>query len=108
MDMISLQLLLLIEGCVGSSCRSKGSGKMPLFDNEGKILAFSSVLLLLLLNAQNVLDQHLRVESDEDVVVFCDSVILLGQDFFIKADGIATIALYNFRIYSILSFWMRI
>jgi hypothetical protein len=106
--------LLLNEGWVGVPCRFQGSREMALFENDAEILAFSSALLLLLLNSQNALGLCLQAESDDDAVGSPYSVTLSGQNSCAEAERIAAAALYNFRVCNVftlldedLGFWVK-
>ena len=67
------------------------------FDTEVDILAFSSTLLLLLLNIHSSLGQHVGADTDDDPIVSLDAFAPLGQGSILDANRIAATALQNFK-----------
>ena len=71
---------------------------MALFGSEAKLLSFSSILLLLLLNAYTSLLQHGGSKSDEDPKNSPHSFNPIGDGSIVDADQIAAVVLHNFRL----------
>jgi hypothetical protein len=88
-------LLLTYEG-FSFSRRYHGSGEMALFDNDARILALLSPLLILLLNAENALVQRVRAESDNNAILFGEGFTPIGEDCIFEANWIATSVVYIF------------